>query len=271
MEAFESFVALAMQTEGLVVAGPFKFKIGYLQKGPKPSGWQDTPYEIDLIGASRDRLVLATVKSFFGSGGVFPNEVMGVKGKIGGYRMINDPVVSTGLVTAAAEFFGYDESKVEVRLYAGKYAGNDGEEIVREWASKQILGGGPLKVYNIAQVVGSVRAQAQLSTYSDNPALVAMKAIMAEQEYVAKAEKAATVQVNSGSASRPSERNWRQVEIDFPLSSVVQSKKDGFTGVVVGYSNQGTPKPYVAIIDNETGVSRIRSAATLELVSFGRR
>jgi hypothetical protein len=98
-----------------------------------------------------------------------------------------------------------------------------------------------------------------------------MKAIMAEQEYVAKAEKAATVQVNSGSASRPSERNWRQVEIDFPLSSVVQSKKDGFTGVVVGYSNQGTPKPYVAIIDNETGVSRIRSAATLELVSFGRR
>lgn len=267
MEAFESFVALAMQSEGLVVSGPFKFKIGYLQKGRKPAGKQDTPYEIDLIGASRERLVLATVKSFFGSGGVFPNEVLGIKGKVGGYRMLNDHIVSKGLVTAAAEFFGYEESQVEVRLYAGKFAGKNGESIIREWASGQILGGGPIAIYNIAQVVGSVRAQAQLSTYSDNPALVAMKAILAEEDYVKAAEKASLSSRKKGKSSNSADGNWAQVEIDFPLSSVVRSNNDGFTGVVVGYSNQGTPNPYVTVCDSKTGMTKRRSALTLTFLS----
>jgi hypothetical protein len=76
MEAFESFVALAMGAEGLSVSGPTKFKA---RKKAKNGIVQEHGYEIDLIGARGDKLVLASVKSFFGSVGVRAEEVTGKK------------------------------------------------------------------------------------------------------------------------------------------------------------------------------------------------
>lgn len=58
MEAFESFVALALETEGLVVSEALKFPV----TRQTPSGLQTHGYEVDLVGARADRLVLASVK-----------------------------------------------------------------------------------------------------------------------------------------------------------------------------------------------------------------
>lgn len=264
MESFEQFVAVAMQSEGLVVTGPFRFKIGYLNLTPDFKGKQDTPYEIDLIGASRERLVLATVKSFFGSQGARPKDVLGTGKDASHYRMINDPVISKGLVQAAADRFGYEVSQVEVRLYAGKYAGKTGEATIREWASDQILGGGPLQVFNIAEVVGSVRALAQISTYSDSAPITAMKAVAAAIDYERQEQK-----VNSSSQGAKVAgvaRKWEAASREFPLSTLVRSVKDGFTGLVVGYTNQGTPNPYITIANPDSGVERRRAASTLEKI-----
>jgi hypothetical protein len=62
MEAFESFVALALETEGLVVSEALRFDI----PRQTTSGLQTHGYEVDLVGARQDLLVLASVKSYFG-------------------------------------------------------------------------------------------------------------------------------------------------------------------------------------------------------------
>jgi len=73
MEAFETFVALALETEGLVVSEAVKFDVARQTS----SGYQTHGYEVDLLGARRDHLVLASVKSFFGSKGVNADHVAG--------------------------------------------------------------------------------------------------------------------------------------------------------------------------------------------------
>lgn len=57
MEAFESFVALALEAEELVVSEALKFPV----TRQTPSGLQTHGYEVDLVGARADRLVLASV------------------------------------------------------------------------------------------------------------------------------------------------------------------------------------------------------------------
>src|SRR3954463_3677332 len=92
VEAFESFVALALETEDLVVSEALKFPVTQ----QTPSGLQTHGHEVDLVGARSDRLVLASVKSFFGSKGVFADHVAGTAAKREHnqrYALLNKPVV----------------------------------------------------------------------------------------------------------------------------------------------------------------------------------
>ena len=50
---------------------------------------------------------------------------------------------------------------------------------IRQWCSKQIIGGGPIKVYNVQQVTAIARQVAESKTYRDNAALVAIKVLQA--------------------------------------------------------------------------------------------
>ncbi len=79
-------------------------------------------YEVDLVGARADGLVLATVKSFLGSRGVVAEHVMGTGGDRrfrNLYLLLNDPVIRSGVVSFAAERYGYSEHQVRVRPYVG--------------------------------------------------------------------------------------------------------------------------------------------------------
>lgn len=72
MEAFESFVAVALEAEGLVVSSAVKFPIRIeTARGPQTHG-----FEVDLVEARGDKLVLASVKSFLGSAGVQADAVL---------------------------------------------------------------------------------------------------------------------------------------------------------------------------------------------------
>lgn len=184
MEAFESFVALTLEEEGLVLSEAVKFPVTRQTAKAAYAETQTHGFEVDLVAARADKLVLATVKSFFGSRGVVAEQVMGLGEPRWNrlYAMINDPVVRDALLAGAAARFGYPPDKIELRLYVGKFAGDktgDHERRIREWCAAQSIGSGPIKVFGLKEVATAARRVAGSKTYRDNPALVAIKVLEA--------------------------------------------------------------------------------------------
>ena len=178
MEAFEQFVALAMETEGLVVSGALKFPVRRQTRKAGYPEFQTHGFEVDLVGADRNRLVLATVKSFFGSRGVVAEHVMGGSPTHSPwYALLNNAEVRQAVTSGAAERFGYAMDQVELRLYVGRFAGGGHEERVREWATSQIVGGAPIRVVGAQEVVETVREVAASKTYRDHPVLATIKVL----------------------------------------------------------------------------------------------
>jgi hypothetical protein len=184
MEAFESFVAVALEAEGFVVSPAVKFPVQLQTRKAAYVEMQTHGYEVDLVGARADALVLATVKSFFGSHGVRAEHVMGDTAtsergrKL--YMLLNHEQVRQRVTREAAKRYGYRTNQVELRLYVGRFAApikGTHESRIRAWASKQRVGAGPIKVFGLNEVVGRVRAAASHKQYRDNPVLVTMKVL----------------------------------------------------------------------------------------------
>lgn len=180
VEAFEQFVALALETEGLVVSGALKFPVKVRTTKAAYEEWQTHGFEVDLVGARSDRLVLATVKSFFGSRGVVAEHVRGDSGNKlwnAKYAVINNPLIRDGVVAGAGARFGYAIEQVELRLYVGRFAGAGHESAVRAWCATQKVGAGPVVVVGAADVVDVVRAVASSKTYRDSAVLASLKVL----------------------------------------------------------------------------------------------
>lgn len=180
MEAFEQFVAVAMQAEspGLVVSGAVKFPVSRRTRKAAYEEVQTHGYEVDLVGANSKQLVLATVKSFFGSRGVRAVNVIGTGRGAGGYRLLNDPVIRDGVIAEASKRYGYSTRKIFLRLYVGKFASGD-EQPIREWCAEQNLASGPIQVYGVRDVVARVMETASKRTYVDDASVVAVKVMAA--------------------------------------------------------------------------------------------
>ncbi len=183
MEAFEAFVALTLEAEGLVVSEAVKFPVTRTTAKVAHPEVQTHGFEVDLVGACSARLVLASVKSFFGSRGVVAAAVRGQAAEPAHnrrYAMLNDPVVRDGILHGACSRYGYEPTQVEFRIYVGKFAaGGKGaeEQSVRDWCAATTVGGGPIKVYGVAEVAARAREVANTKQYRDNPALVAIKVL----------------------------------------------------------------------------------------------
>lgn len=182
MEAFESFVALALEGEGFAVSSGVKFTVARQTRKTSRVEVQAHGYEVDLVGARADRLVLASVKSFFGSAGVKASEVLAAPDakRPGGYRLLNDHEIRKAVVRQAAERYGYRTRQVEMRLYAGRFRApsrGEDERRVREWAANQRVGAGPIQVVDLHEVVATVLREAERKQYVDNPVLVTIKVL----------------------------------------------------------------------------------------------
>ncbi len=183
MESFEQFVAIAMEAEGLIVSSAIKFPVQRQTRKTMHAEVQTHGYEVDLVGARSNNLVLATVKSFFGSRGVAAEHVTGTSSDTRAkslYLLLNDPLIRDSVIGAAAERYGYPLDQVTVRLYVGKFAAptkGTHEATIREWCAGQHVGGGPIEVHGLPDVVAAVRAAASSKTYRDNPVLVTMKVL----------------------------------------------------------------------------------------------
>lgn len=183
MEAFESFVAIALEAEGFVVSEAVKFPVSFVTGKSAYEEKQTHGFEVDLVAARADRLVLATVKSFLGSRGVASEHVMGTSAKVRSnkrYALLNDRLVRKTVIASAAKRYGYKVGQVEVRLYAGKFAAPKAgthETAIRKWARSQKVGAGPIGIYGVGDVVQSVIDAAASRQYRDNPVLVTMKVL----------------------------------------------------------------------------------------------
>jgi len=187
MEAFESFVAVALEAEGLVVSGSVKFAVTRRTRKAQQVEVQTHGFEVDLVAANAERLVLTTVKSFFGSRGVVAEHVTGASGdaKARLYALLNDEDVRRQVLGAACARYGYEPEQVEVRLYVGRFAAptkGENERRIRDWASGMAIGCGPVKVIGSSEVVSKVRAVAAHKQYRDNPVLATIKVLEAAGE-----------------------------------------------------------------------------------------
>lgn len=182
MEAFESFVALAMEDEGLVVSSAVKFPVTRRTMKAQHKETQTHGFEVDLVAANADKLVLASVKSFFGSRGVVAEHVDGSAGQSSSrlYALLNDPVVREQVLAGACSRYGYPEDRVELRLYVGRFAApskGENERKIRDWAATTVVGSGPIRIVGVDEVVDVVRRVAVSKQYRDAPALVALKVL----------------------------------------------------------------------------------------------
>lgn len=183
MEAYESVVAIALEADDLVVSAAVKFPVRRQTRKAAYPEFQEHGYEVDLVGARRDQLVLASVKSFFGSQGVAAPDVLGTSAsasRIRRYALLNDPDLRASIVHAAATRYGYPEQNVRLRLYVGKFAAptkGHHEAQIRAWAETQLAGGGPIEIYSATDVIGKVREEANRKQYRDDPVLATIKVL----------------------------------------------------------------------------------------------
>jgi hypothetical protein len=183
VEAFESFVAAALEADDFVVSGGVKFRVKLPTRKVAYTEEQTHGYEVDLVGARADRLVLVSVKSAFGSRGVVAEHVTGETSNQGAsrrYRLLNDEVVRSRVVAEAAKRYHYRVDQVQLRLYVGRFSGPKAgkhEQRVRAWASEQRVGGGPIEVIGVQEIVRIVREAAGDTQYRDSAVLVALKAL----------------------------------------------------------------------------------------------
>lgn len=181
-EAFEQFVALAFEQEGLVVSSALKFPVRIRTSKAAYEEWQTHGFEVDLVGARADRLVLVSVKSFFGSRGVVSAHVRGESDNTSWnakYALLNNRLVRDAVLFSAAARFGYEPQQVELRLYVGKFAGGPHEQEVRSWCAEQIVGAAPIAVIGAAEVVAIVREVATSKSYRDSAVLASLKVLEA--------------------------------------------------------------------------------------------
>lgn len=192
MEGFEHVCKVALESENFVVASNLKFPVAR-QTRKLTREVQTHGYEVDLVGARNGCLVLASVKSFFGSGGVSCDGFRGLakkeSNKFKRYLLFNDPDIQHGVIAKAAEFFGYAESEVQLRLYVGKFRSEEDRRRIEEHLGKERDGFRTAEVIGIERIIDQIRNVAKRKMYQNDPVVMMMKALRYEERLKNKPDK----------------------------------------------------------------------------------
>lgn len=178
MESFEHVCKVALEAEGFVVTTNVKFPVRRRTRRADRDEFQTHGYEVDLVGARSDALVLASVKSFLGSRGVNADAFVGLVDNptprdVGGYKLFNDDELRNSVKAVAAERYGYVLDQIKLRLCVGKFAGGHRERIVEHLARLDV------EVKGLEEIVSAVLGAAESRTYTDDPVIMTVKALKA--------------------------------------------------------------------------------------------
>ncbi len=153
---------------------------GHASRGGRESSL--TTGLLSLKQAARQKsLVLASVKSFFGSVGVNRQGFRGIAdGKkrqhFRRYTLFNDTKVRGSVVREAAKRFGYPPNQVELRLYVGKFKSAD-EAKIRRHLNTIHAGSGPVKIIGLHEVLEKLLPVADSKTYYNDPVVITLKVL----------------------------------------------------------------------------------------------
>jgi hypothetical protein len=183
MEAFEHVVKVHLEAKGYVVTSGVKFPICRTIK--KRSGRverQTHGYEVDLIAARQDSLMLCSVKSFFGSLGVCCEGFVGLaknprKPSLARYSLFNDAEVREGIIRGASERYGYSPRQICLALFVGRFRSEHDERAIREHLGTMRAGGGCVQVIGLSELIQTLRDVASRGTYINDPVVVTLKAL----------------------------------------------------------------------------------------------
>lgn len=186
MEAFEQFVAIFLEEQGYVVSSAVKFPVKRQTEKQGRVEFQTHGYEVDLIAARADRLILGTVKSFLGSRGVVADHVIGTSTNTAAnkrYVILHNKAIRSSIVRQAARRYGYKTHQVQLGLFVGRFSGpskGEHEERVRSWCHRQRAGAGEIDVFGLKDMVKTVvKVATDGKQYRDNPVLVTMRLLNA--------------------------------------------------------------------------------------------
>jgi hypothetical protein len=178
MEGFEHLVKVALEAEGYVVTSNLKFPVRRRTSKQAYDEHQTHGYEVDLVGAKCNALVIA---SFFGSIGVNRQGFLGIadgakKTHFGLYKIFNEDEIRDGVIDEAAKRFGYSADKIYVRLYVGKFKPGDVVDVRRH--VRQIrAGAGQIEVIGLDEVLRRLLPLADVKTYINDPVVITLKAL----------------------------------------------------------------------------------------------
>ena len=113
MESYEHVAKVWMESKGYAVSTGVKFM---LRLPTQKKAWdeeQEHGYEVDLVAARGDKLVLVNVKSYFGSKGL---SLVGLKRE----KMFSRDEVWEGILHGACKRYGYSKDQVELWVVAGR-------------------------------------------------------------------------------------------------------------------------------------------------------
>jgi len=181
MEAFEHIVKVMLEAEGYVVTSNVKFPIRKRTKRKVRAEYQTHGYEMDIVAAKHNSLILGSVKSFLGSHGVSRQGFLGIadtkkKTHFDLYRVFNDPAIRNGIFREAGKRYGYPVSRIQLALYVGNFKSRD-EEPIRRCLRRIRVGAGPVKVIGLSEIVQGVLKAAESKTYANDPVLMTVKAL----------------------------------------------------------------------------------------------
>jgi hypothetical protein len=193
MESFEQVCRVALEAEGYAVSGNVKFFVRRKTKKQSREEYQTHGYEVDLVGARRGSLVLAEVKSFFGSGGVSTAGFAGLAepgekaSKASLFKLFNDQDLRTAVLAEARKRYGYTSGEVEMRLYVGRFRRGHEEAVRSHLATFRRPA---VRVVGLEEIVERLLVQAESRSYIDDPVLVTVKALKAADRIKGAAQKA---------------------------------------------------------------------------------
>jgi len=181
LEAFEQLVKVYLEHQRYVVTTNVKFAARRKTKKTAYDEYQTHGYEIDVVAARHGSLVLGSVKSFLGSGGVDRQGFRGIADEsktcyFGHYAIFNDPDLRAQILAGASERFGYPLSQIVLKLFVGRFRPSDKDDVIRHLTAIKV-GAGPVGVVSINAIMDGLIEASRSKTYYNEPVIMTIKAL----------------------------------------------------------------------------------------------
>ena len=176
MEAFEHIVKVFLESQGYVVTTNVKFPVKRRTKKANYEEYQTHGYEVDIVGAKSNSLLLGSVKSFFGSGGVSRQGFKEIadtskKTHFDQHKIFNALEIRDGILKGASSKYGYPREQIQLCLFVGRFSFEE-EQIITNYLKEKHV-----KVYNLKMIVEGLLKAAKPSTYINDPVVTTIKAL----------------------------------------------------------------------------------------------